>query len=417
MDPNLSDPNNHAPQLSEDDEWDDLGELPQSHHLRTVHLPERRQVMDRPTDREPTASATAIRIEPRILRDSADDSYEEVDGDHDDTVHLEVQEIVPSEVVRLNHKPSYQAKPERQIVFVEKSNMPPSDSELIGENATWGHKKPHSQKWIYVACLGILAIILIFLALLPLINSTSLDQAEKNKPSSAKVTIEEKNIGLEAVNKLLPRQPEALQIFKAFVKARHSDEVLSTVLDRQSLTETIRAKWRPLSAPASWTPKTSSTWSAQETDGHAFGILQTELPDLTKITAYFALQDNTLLLDWKATTAYGTATFAQLEKKIGDPSEIRGTISPSEFYSSTWPEDIYQSYRLVAPDGDIAIWCYAKRDSLANFKIAPYFKKGEISNQVQTDSKATLRLARGPDESAPNQWLIAETLKLDWCSH
>ncbi len=416
MDPNLSDPNNHVPELAADDEWDDLGELPQSHHLRTVHLPERRQIMERPTDREPVASVISLRIEPRILRDTSQDNYSEVESEGDDTVHLGTQEIVPSEVVRLSNTPSYQAKPERQIVFVEKPNIPPPDSELVGENATWGQKKPHSQKWIYAACFGTLATILTFLVLLPQINSTSFEQSEKNNPPT-KVTPEAKNNSFEAVNQLLPRQPEALQVFKAFVKAGHSDDVLSTVLDRQALTETIRAKWRPLSVPASWAPKTSSNWSAQETDGYAFGILQTELPDLSKITAYFALQNNVLLLDWKATTAYSTATFEQLEKKSGDPSEIRGTISPAEFYSSSWPEETYQSYRLVAPDGDIAIWCYAKRDSLANAKIAPYFYKSEISNQAKNDSKATLRLARGPDESASNQWLIAETLKLDWCSH
>jgi hypothetical protein len=414
MDPNLSDPNNHIPELSEDDDWDDLGELPQSHHLRTVHLPQRRQVMERPSDRE--SGATAIRIEPRIFRDANDLNSDEHDSDDDGTVRLQVDEIAPSEVVRLNHKPFYHAKPERQIVFVEKPNIPPPDSELVGENATWGHTKTHSQKWIYVACLGALVTILIFLALLPLINSTNLESAEKNTPS-AQVTIEKKNSSLEAVNLLLPRQPEALQIFKAFVKARRSDDVLSIVLDRQALAETIHTKWRSLSTPASWTPKTDSNWSAQETDGHAFGILQTEMPDLSKVTAYFALQDRILLLDWKATTAYGTATFAQLEKKSGDPSEIRGTISPADFYPSTWPESIYQSYRLIAPAGDIAIWCYAKRDGLANAKIAPYFHRSEISNQAQNDSKATLRLERGPDESAANQWLIAETLRLDWCSH
>jgi hypothetical protein len=137
------------------------------------------------------------------------------------------------------------------------------------------------------------------------------------------------------------------------------------------------------------------------------------LPDGSKFAAYFTNDDNRLLLDWKATSSFSTASFEQLSNNQGDASEIRGQISAADFYSATWPEAEYQCYRLVSPDEKTAIWCYARRGSAAANHSTALFQGGEIVQDAQTSRSITLQLERGPSEAQPNQWLIGKVLQID----
>jgi hypothetical protein len=119
-------------------------------------------------------------------------------------------------------------------------------------------------------------------------------------------------------------------------------------------------------------------------------------------------------MDWKATTGYGTATFGELAQGAGDGSEIRGTISPDSFHTAAWPESDYQSYQLLAPSGRTSLWCYAKRTDAVGIELGGYFASGEVLIESPDKKKVTVRLARGPDDSLPNQWLIEEMLHIDW---
>ena len=123
------------------------------------------------------------------------------------------------------------------------------------------------------------------------------------------------------------------------------------------------------------------------------------------------------MLDWKATTVFGTASLSQLSEGAGDGSEIRGSLSKADFYNATWPEEDYQSYRLTTPNEEASVWCYSRRGETAKHSISSLFNSGEITGEAQTIRKATLSLARGPAEALPNQWLIEEMLHVDWGTH
>jgi hypothetical protein len=144
--------------------------------------------------------------------------------------------------------------------------------------------------------------------------------------------------------------------------------------------------------------------------------LEGDLPDHRKFAAYFTWQGGRLLMDWKATVAFGTATFEQLAEGKGDASEIRGEIAASDYYSAFWPEAEYRSYRLTSPDQESSIWCYVRRGDAAEGVVAPLFNRGVIIGESQSSRKITLRLVRGSPESLPNQWLIGEMLHVDWAT-
>ena len=183
-----------------------------------------------------------------------------------------------------------------------------------------------------------------------------------------------------------------------------------------TLEETLRRHWHPLKLPSSWTPDADSSWNVQELAGRPYGVLEGFLPDHQKFAAYFTWQGGRLLLDWKATVGFGTASFEQLAEGKGDAAEIRGEISAAEYYSAAWPEADYRSYRLTSPDRETSIWCYVRRGEAAEGAIAPLFNQGEIIGESNSSRKITLRLVRGSPESLPNQWLIGEMLHLDWAT-
>jgi methyl coenzyme M reductase alpha subunit len=57
---------------------------------------------------------------------------------------------------------------------------------------------------------------------------------------------------------------------------------------------------------------------------------------------------------------------------------------------------------------------YAARDSEVNLLLERHFKDGEIFHGAALASKMTLRLARGPQNALPNQWILAELLHKEW---
>ena len=99
---------------------------------------------------------------------------------------------------------------------------------------------------------------------------------------------------------------------------------------------------------------------------------------------------------------------------MGNPAEVRGEISLAQFYTSTWPEADYQSFRLTSPDGQEILWCYSRRGEQPHEALGPFFRRDQLIVQTKNSWKITLRLAQGPAGSLPNQWLIGEMLHIDW---
>lgn len=403
MNPALLDPNNHVPEVSPDDGWGDAeGIIPEATTGAAHVLPPRRSVVDR----SPTAAVAAVengltglRIDSNLTRGQSADSSQ----------RLKVQEISGT-IMRLDPLASAPPKVPRQITFHERPVGASGGKKPADESLQWGLARRRPTHWILGAGAAVAIIVVLGMMVLPAINAPNAARAVPN----AKPFVEEKIEGIEAMNLMLVKQPEAQRIFRAYATASGVDEIIPLVRDGHPLMALLRANWRPLEISKAWDPAADTRWTVSEFTGRPCGLLQGSFPDHSEFSAYFINDGNPLRLDWKATTGFGTATFEQLEKNSGDPSEIRGEISSAEYYNDIFPEAAYQSYRLISPDGEIVIWCYARRDEAADQVTAPLFHQHDVRGAFQRSQKVTLRLAPAPPGALPNQWLIGELLHLDW---
>jgi hypothetical protein len=403
MNSSLLDPNNHVPAVSPDDGWGDAeGFSPETTAGAANVLPPRRTVADRSPTAAMTAaesSQTGLRIGSNVMRGESNDAPQ----------RLEVQEISGT-VVRLDHMAPAPPKVPRQLTFHERPARDASGKKSPDETLQWGMARRFPTRWLLGAGAAVATIVVLAMMALPAINAPN---AARAVPDAAPF-VEEKIEGVEAMNQLLTKQPEALQIFRAFATATHLDEILPLLRNGDALKATLQAHWRPLEISKAWEPAANSVWTVLDIPGHPCGMLQGTFQDQSKFSAFFTNDGNQLQLDWQATTAFGTATFGQLASNQGDPAEIRGEISLAEYYSDIFPEADYQSYRLISPDGGTSIWCYARRGEAADELIAPLLHRGETGGDFPTSRRITLRLERGPTGALPNQWLIGEMLHIDW---
>ena len=396
MNSGFFDPHNHVPEVSPDDGWGDAEGFNQTPTAASL-LPPRRVIADRPPE-NPAEPEVGLRIEADVTRLETPDSAQQI----------EIQEL-GSEVVRLDQMMPAPSKVERQIKFQQRPASDPA-RKRIGHH--WGIGQQHSVRWIIGSGLGIAGIVTASLFLLPIINAPNLARAGPRQ----EVLIEDEIDGAEAMNLMLTKQTEASQIFHAFATASQVDEILFIVRDGAALEPVIRSRWQPIPVPKQWSPSNTSVWGVRPIHDRPCGVLQGNFPDGSEFTAYFTNDGNRLLLDWKATTGFGTATYTQLKQGEGEATEIRGEIYSADYYSAVWPEADYQSYRLNSPDRQSTVWCYARRGDAADAKLGPIFRKGEIIGEAEASRKVTLRLERGPADALPNQWLIGELLHVEWVS-
>jgi len=226
---------------------------------------------------------------------------------------------------------------------------------------------------------------------------------------------EEDKAALGSWNALVIRQQEAEQVFRAFASATAVEDILPLVRDWRGVESLVRTNRRPARVSKAWVPPSNTLWSVMDNDGCFFGLLEGFLPDYSAFGAYVVMADKQLFLDWKATTAYGTATFDDLERQQGDPAEIRARIIMSGFFTATFPEAEYQSYQLLSPDNSRTIWGYARRGTAADAALATILQLDGIpETTVVPPQKVTVRLDHGPAGALPNQWLIGEILHKDW---
>ena len=400
------DPNNQSPEVSPADEWgdlEDLEDLPDREVPAMNILPARRVVGSRPT--ETRHLEAGLRIESKLPQNFPADP----------SLRLEVQEV-NREVIRLEQEVKSTFKLDRQPTLQEKVQSA-KEGEVQNDEGNQNDTIQQLPKlWIFGMIATVALLVIAGLLLLPLINSTNAPRIRSN-PAVLSIVEEEKIEVSEVMNRLLEKQPEALQVFRSYAQAAHQDDVIPLIVDGRSLRDTLQQHWSPLGVPKDWAPASESTWGVFDSGNKAYGLLEGKLPDQSQFTAYFSYEGDRLLLDWKATTAFGTTPFRQLNKGTGDASEIRGVLSSDEFYSAAFPEADYQSYRLTSPNEEFTIWCYAPRGQPAYSALSPLFTSGELSGEKQADRKVTLRLVRSPAETLPNQWIIGELLRIDWGTH
>jgi hypothetical protein len=393
------DPHQDVPEVSPDGVWEDPQEVRQGNRRNPVSLPARRTSAESGNGR--ADPEIGLRIEATLHR-SASCQRIEVTEHGGGVVRLDQAEMAPSKVERLN-------------TFQEKPAAEPSRKTTVAGGRDWGMVFRHPARWILGMGGVVTVLIVAVFLLLPLINSFN---APTKDPNALMLTVEEeeKLEGMEAMDQLLAQLPEAMQIFRAYAQASLVEDVVPLIKNGKSLVDTLSRHWEPLRVPSSWAPAADSAWSVQELSGKPYGVLEGELPDHRMFAAYFTQQDGRLVMDWKATVAFSTASFTKLAEGNGNASEIRGVISVAEYYTTVWQEDQYRSFRLNSPDRETAIWCYARIGSAAEADLASLLNRGAILEEFPSSLKITLHLVRGASESLPNQWLIGEVLQTHWAT-
>ena len=400
-----SDPNNQVPEVSPNDAWDDAEKSIPEPSSKTNILPPRRSAADRSTEASISSTeggSAGLRIDSNVQRLEHSQSPQ----------RIQVQEIKAT-VVRLDQMAPSPPKVARQVAFHQRPIHEKDQSSSSGESSTWGAASKLSKRWIFGSGAAVVVIVILSMILLPVLNSRNAQKAS-SRTIVVKPFNDEKIDRFDTLDPMLDRQPEAIRIFQTYLAATQVDQVIPLIRDGKALEETLRGHWHPTAIPKRWTIGPDCAWSLKKIADHPYGILSGTLPDHSSFTAYFTKDGDRLRLDWKATSGFGTATFAELEKNMGNPAEVRGEISLAQFYTSTWPEADYQSFRLTSPDGQDILWCYSRRGQQVHDALGPFFRKDQLIVQTKNSWRITLRLAQGPAGALPNQWLIGEMLHIDW---
>ncbi len=395
MTPGKPYPHNHVPEVTGDDTWDDAE--PVTRLEPPARIPSRGALHGAPV----------ARLEPGLRIDGPSRPA----APQEKIRRLEIEEIAPS-VVRLKAD-APPPRVERIVTFHQRQALPTETHQNRGEGGDWGKKHTISLRWILAMGAIVVTLIVLGMIALPHINAPNAVVFATQSSSDA-AHADENPAGIDALNRLLDRQPEAISIYRSFLAATHPDDLTPLIRDAADMNGVLRQRWEPARLPRGWEPAPDSGWQVMELMGHPCALLSGHLPDNSWFQAYFTADNDRLLLDWKATTGYGTATFKDLEQGRGNGDEIRGEITLSDFYSLVFPEDTYQAFQLVSPDGNHYIWCYAARDTPAFAALARELQGGPILDKTSDSAKVTLALDRGPDGSLPNQWLIRDLLQIDW---
>lgn len=387
----------NAPEVAPGDVWGDAPCMDGSSPNPVVTLPPKRAKPEKSGGLVTGQTDGCLRLGSKVSFPQTDEAY----------APLEVHEIDGS-VVRLQPQEPEVMRMPRQIVFHERPPLQDAHA-LAGEASDWGRSKKQPLVWILGTGMAVAAMVVGAILLLPFINRS-------NAARPGQVDTEwvlEPIANAESLSDMLARQAEAERVFREFTNARSAEDVLPLVRDPDQVAALIRARQHPAIATKQGVPKTLA-WGARERQALTYGILSGNLPDYSGFEAYFTVSEGRLVMDWKASTAYGTADFAQLAASQGNPAEIRGWITPADFYTLAFPESGFQAYQLSSPDRQQSIWVYARRGGEVHQKLKTLLKGGYILEGRKDPEKITVRLESGSADSLPGQWSLVEILHKEW---
>jgi len=323
---------------------------------------------------------------------------------------LEIQEI-RGEVVRLEPEEPAVSRMPRHVAFHERPAHAPDPAAASGEATDWGRAKRQPVIWILGIGMAVAATVVGAMVMLPFVNKSN--AARPPLPGQSEWVLEAVTEA-DAISEMLSRKAEAERVFQDFISAPSPEAIPPLIRDPEKIDGLIREMRHPAGAFANRPPPKTRNWIVRETPLIRYGILTGILPDHSNFEAYFTLAQGRLVMDWKASTAYGTAGFAELAQKQGNPAEIRTMILPSDFYTLAFPEGAYQNYQMVSPDQRESIWAYSRRGTDVHEALKLLLNSGEIITDETEPVKVTVRLEPGPANSLPGQWQIVELLHKDW---
>lgn len=419
MSSKFHDPNNHVPDVSAEDEWGDSSiPVESSDGTGLASLPPKRPAEGKKSVRAPGLreikndedKGLQIDVKPlEVLKQATA-------GGKSQVTRLEVQEHI-SKLMVPEVAPLPKVVPKVVMEKPEEPEVPEGEEDWLPKqpDANWGKTKSVPVKWLLLSG-GVVAILLITLAILlpkmgwkdELRETSRFNQVEVDNSTAAPKSVN----GSEFTDTF---EDEVRKLAIVYATAKTADEILPFVRNRDRVEPILRSHWMPLNAPANWEFPSDTSWALLKTlSGLEYGTLSGTLPDFKKFRFYFVQDGPRILLDWEASTAYSETSFEGLSKNQGEGGVVRGTVTPANFYTFSLPENDYQCFRITSPDLEISVWGYAKRDSPENEKLVSLFVQGPIPREIAPEYGVTLRLAKAPEDSMVNQWIITEMLHIDW---
>lgn len=390
----------NQPDASPEDIWGDPSCLVPNGQGQPVSLPPKRAKADKPRGSAAAVhGAGGLRIGTRNFNDPPAQV----------STKLEVPPI-DDEVVRLRaEEPEIGRMMPKQVVFREKSDNT-NDSGMVEQARDWGKPRKHLAPWLLVAGGATASLMMGVILALPQVNTSNATNPGGGESGRALETVAEGG----AMADMLSRKTEAGGVFRNVLSAASAEAMLPLVRNSDLVADLIRADRRMPKLAPDFPPLATGSWTALENQSLIYGVLSGALPDASKLQTYFTLSDGRLVMDWKASTGYGTADFSQLMRKQGNGAEIRGWIEPSGFHTLAFSGNHYQAYQLASPDKQQLIWSYARLGSPAHQSLKTLIKSDAIPEGGGEARKVTVRLKPGPGDSLPNQWEIVELLHKEW---
>lgn len=451
MDPDIDDPNNHVPPVAPGDEWGDLdgvkdaplqglppvrsdhGVLPRKVARKPLvnhHTPKPKVHEDR--FHAPFVPAAAKRQQDEATIENYDLPFPEAEGAYDGAGNSDRVSIPAPQIGKRPRVNEIGAAGESVLQRASKKYTH-ADAESAGKTiqtpvkrramfarkrkGEWGDAASRgSLRWIPYTGLGVVALVVVTVVLdrpaAPDMDLSEQSRFSQMKPEGTGSEIREEDSGMMGM--LTDGHEEAKRIFANYATAASPADFMGSVHRAEEMAAFIETNWKPLGAKPGWKPDDKAVWSVRDHEGMRYGALEGSLPDFSTYRAFFRQDEAGLKMDWKATVGYCSSDFVTLKKGQGDAGEVRAVLSPADFHTFPLPEGAFRSFRLSSPDGEETLWGYVKTGGELDGKLVAQFLPSQITGEARTEIAVILSLARGPDESLPNQWMITSLVRLNW---
>lgn len=204
-------------------------------------------------------------------------------------------------------------------------------------------------------------------------------------------------------------EADARRILANYLSANQLSDFIKDVYNYKELYELVKSKWSPLNSDTKELNYDNFKWELFKSDAQVYGTLSGSLPDSSKIIAFYRVVNDTIKLDWKASTAYSTSTLEELIKNNGDGSEMRVKITDDRLPSYHYPDDKFSSFKIYSGNESHILWAYLETSSLS----ADLLLQLQLEEGTHYD-KVTLRLKKLNAAAPDNQWHIEKIIRYGW---
>jgi hypothetical protein len=374
--------------------------LPQARAI----LPEPRSKISEPATIERTEG---LRIESKIPSRPANEPAEnrriQITEHGKGVVRLESEEAPPS-VARGDSLPPLQPRTSRSK----------EQTQLF--SAEWGKISGQSTRWVWWSGGGVLAMVLIGLAIQPLLMDEDQDRTAESYE------------GLEVVDDLVavddptvyfsenPAQvlTELQGTLETYARAKTLHEAVPVIRNAEALKGRLAKDWKSWNVQPDWTVSDSDEISYDSVGKLPYAIITGTRPDFSRYQVFLVREHGRMQVDWEATQGLGSKTFEEMRDPTTKVGEMRVIMSPVSYYTQAFPESQYRAYRLASNATDEILWGYVPTGSPAAAALVEIFNEKALFSDKPTQQAMRLRLTRGPAGASPNQWIVLDVLHKGW---